>query len=175
MIHIFLSPAGADVGMAKRAADALVDAGFEVWWDDHLPAHRSFHDVIDERLRAADAVLVLWSSTAAKSDWVRSEADFARKHGNLVQASLDGDLPPMPFEQIQCAKLTGWKGETAHSEWMKVIDSVRAVAGGVSPREDIPAPQRHRWRVPRWTVVAAVVAVSLGVGAYYLMRTASQQ
>src|SRR5262245_46911334 len=168
MGHVFLSHAGSDVRMAKRAADALAADGFEVWWDDQVPTHRKFHEVINEHLRAADAVLVLWSRAAAQSDWVRSEADFARKQSRLIQASLDGDLPPMPFDQIQCAKLLGWKGETDHSGWRKVVESVRTVVGG-AVRSDVSAPQRRRWS--RLIAFAIVVVVAIGVGSYFWTRT----
>ena len=79
--------------------------GYEVWRDDQLPAHRSYGDVIEENLRTADAVVVLWSADACQSQWVRAEADMARQAGILVQASVDGTTPPLPFNQIQCAQV----------------------------------------------------------------------
>src|SRR4029078_6146675 len=82
-----------------------------VWRDDELPAHRAYSDVIEERLKSAKAVVVLWSCDSAKSLWVRAEADSAREAGTLVQATLDSALPPMPFNQIQCADLNGWGGD----------------------------------------------------------------
>jgi len=59
--------------------------------------------VIEERLAAAKAVLVLWSDEAVKSQWVRAEANRAREDNKLVQLSLDGARLPLPFDQIQCA------------------------------------------------------------------------
>ena len=53
-----------------------------MWRDDELPPHRAYADVIEERLRSAKAVVVLWSAEAAKSQWVRAEADMARAVGN---------------------------------------------------------------------------------------------
>ena len=49
-----------------------------MWLDDEIPAHRANADVIEERLREAKAVVVIWSAEAAKSERVRSEADRAR-------------------------------------------------------------------------------------------------
>ncbi|MFP5354524.1 MAG: Ig domain-containing protein, partial [Gemmatimonadota bacterium] len=40
--------------------------------------------------KSASAVVVLWSAEAAKSQWVRAEADAARSAGSLIQATLDG-------------------------------------------------------------------------------------
>ena len=85
--------------------------------------------MIEERLGAAKAVLVLWSADAAKSQWVRSEADAARNAGTLVQISLDGMMPPMPFNQIHCAALDNWDGDPNAAGWRKVYDSVAELVG----------------------------------------------
>src|SRR3982751_3873474 len=111
MSEIFISYSRSDEDQAKSVADALRSSGYEVWRDDELPAHRAYADVIEERLKAAVAVVVLWSAEAAKSQWVRAEADAARSAGTLIQASVDGSIPPMPFNQIQCADLHGWDGK----------------------------------------------------------------
>jgi adenylate cyclase len=79
-------------------------------------------------LKGAKAVIVLWSAEAAKSQWVRAEADAARVAGTLVQASLDGSVPPMPFNQIQCADLQRWSGESGRAGWRKLLDSIAALA-----------------------------------------------
>ena len=129
MADIFISYARPNEGLAKKAGDALRAAGYAVWRDDELPAHRAYSDVIEERIKSAKAVLVLWSNEAVKSQWVRAEADAARELGTLVQVSLDGVLPPMPFNQIQCADLFGWTGDTTWPGWHKVEASLSSLAG----------------------------------------------
>ena len=86
--QVFISYARTSEPQARRIDDALVAAGYAVWRDDQLPAHRAYADVIDERLRAAKAVLVLWSRDGARSQWVRAEADLARTQDKLVQADI---------------------------------------------------------------------------------------
>src|SRR5215213_3858963 len=124
MSAIFVSCAGVVGPMAKRVADARPAAGYRAWRDDELPAHRPYSAVIQERLSSAKAVVVLWSADAAKSQWVRAEADAARTLGTLVQATLDGTIPPMPFNQIQCADLSNWSGEREAPGWRKLVASV---------------------------------------------------
>jgi len=126
---IFISYARPDEPRAQQLADALRIGGYRVWRDNELPAHRPYADVIQERLKAAKAVVVLWSAGAAKSQWVRSEAEAARQLGTLVQATVDGLVPPMPFDQIQCADLTGWEGNSATPGWRKLIGSLSALVG----------------------------------------------
>jgi adenylate cyclase len=130
MVDLFISYARSDEAKAERIADALSESGLDVWRDTQLPAHRSYSEVIEERLTAAKAVLVLWSDAAAKSQWVRAEADFARNAGTLVQASLDGSQPPMPFNQIHVADLKGWDGGPHHGGWQILASSIGDLAGG---------------------------------------------
>lgn len=139
MSHVFISYARPDEPLASLVADGLKDGGFDVWRDNELPAHRPYAEVIEERINGAGAVVVLWSEEAAKSHWVRAEADTARAALTLVQVSIDGTMPPMPFNQIQCADLKGWDGEKAASGWKKLIASVAELAG---PLEPVAQPRR---------------------------------
>src|SRR3954468_14298218 len=129
MSHVFISYARTDEPLATLIADSLRQDGFEVWRDDELPAHRAYADVIEERIKGASAVVVLWSAEAAKSQWVRAEADAARSALTLVQATLDGSVPPMPFNQIQCADLKQWDGQRSAGGWRKLVASVTELAG----------------------------------------------
>jgi adenylate cyclase len=144
MADVFVSYARPDEPQAERVADALRALGYRVWRDDELPAHRNYADVIEERLKSAKAVVVLWSAEAARSQWVRAEADEARAAGTLVQGLLDGKLPPMPFNQIQCADLKGWEGDPDAPGWKKLVKSVAALTGG---EEAKAAPRRRRTSV----------------------------
>ena len=128
MAEIFISYARSEEPRAVRVAEVLRSAGYRVWRDDELPAHRAYVEVIEERLKSANAVVVLWSAEAAKSEWVRAEADTARHLGTLIQATIDGGIPPLPFNQIQCADLNGWEGDTDAPGWRKLLASVQALA-----------------------------------------------
>ncbi|MCL6697903.1 TIR domain-containing protein [Sphingomonas sp. NSE70-1] len=131
MPGVFISYCRPSAQVAEQVAAALSSMGYEVWRDDQLPAHRAYGDVIEENLRAAKAVVVLWSADACQSQWVRAEADYARQAGVLVQASLDGTIPPLPFNQIQCADLSAWEGDRQASGWRKIEQSVAALAGTI--------------------------------------------
>ncbi|MBA3576032.1 MAG: TIR domain-containing protein [Sphingomonas sp.] len=133
MSDVFVSYARPDEPLAQQVAEALRALGHEVWRDDQLPAHRAYSEVIEERLTSAKAVVVLWSVDAAKSQWVRAEADSARAAGTLVQATIDGCVPPLPFNQIQCADLNGWDGTNQTAGWRKIVGSVTALAGPPVP------------------------------------------
>ena len=139
MSDIFVSYARSTERQAHQIADTLRAAGYQVWRDDQLPPHRSYAEVIEERLKAAKAVVVVWSLEAIGSQWVRAEADRAREAGTLVQLTVDGSLPPIPFNQIQCADLRDWDGDTSAPGWQKIEASVALLAG----RPDAAADARQ--------------------------------
>lgn len=168
MAEVFISYARANEDVAKRVANGLKASGFDAWWDEQLPAHRAYSDIIEQRLRSASAVVVLWSKDAAQSQWVRAEADFARNEKKLVQAQLDDTLPPLPFNQIQCADLRGWRGNRRHHGWAKLVDSVSAVSSGVPPKDADASPAGSRMRMDRRTVLAGIAVAMLLVVAAFL-------
>lgn len=133
MSEVFISYARSTEPQARRVAEALRRMGYGVWRDDELPAHRSFSEVIEERLAEAKAVVVIWSADAARSAWVQSEADRARRDGKLVQLRLDDAALPMPFDRIQCADLTRWEGDLEAADWKKIIGSIAALTAEQAP------------------------------------------
>jgi len=134
MSDIFISYARSTEKEARLVAEALRSLGYRVWRDDELPAHRAYAEVIEERLAAAKAVVVIWSAEAVRSQWVCSEANRAREDGKLVQFSLDATRLPMPFDTIQCPNLTGWGGDLAAPGWRTVLASLADLL------PDAPAP-----------------------------------
>lgn len=143
MADVFLSYARPSADVAKRVAAGLRSAGFSVWFDEHLPAHRVYSEVIEEQLEAARAVVVLWSNQAAASQWVRSEANRARETGRLVQVRVDDARLPMPFDQIQCADLRGWLGDPGSPGWQSVESSVAELTEG-ERRQALAPPSAQR-------------------------------
>jgi TolB-like protein len=126
---VFISYARSTEAQANQLGDSLRALGYTVWRDDELPAHRAYADEIEVQLQTAKAVVVIWSADAARSEWVRSEADRARIDRKLVQLSVDGSALPMPFDQIQCADLIGWTGNPRAAGWRTVVESVAALTG----------------------------------------------
>src|SRR6202050_738302 len=154
MSEIFISYARSTAKEAQAVSEALRALGYGVWRDDELPVHRNYADVIEERLRSAKAVVVIWSAEAAKSQWVRAEADLAREAGTLVQLNIDGVILPMPFNQIQCANLANWRGEAEHTGWRKIVNSVANLIVGPKPALPPADPVRRKPDGPLLAVLA---------------------
>jgi adenylate cyclase len=144
---VFISYGRSTEAQAHAIADGLRSHGYEVWRDDEIPANRAYSEVIEERLTTAKAVVVVWSAEAAKSLWVRAEADRAREAGTLIQVTVDGTLPPLPFNQIQCSSLAGWSGDTTAETWKKLETAVAALVGKATPGSDAAAEQERRFSI----------------------------
>lgn len=191
MVDLFISYARTNRAEAQRLAEAVAALGYAVWWDEELPAHLSYGEVITEKIGEAKATLVVWSRESAASEWVRAEADMARNQKKLIQAAIDDSMPPLPFNQIQYAALGDWAGEAEHPGWRKVRASLAALCGPApaeaSGPEPIVAPaaklppaalyqpprrQKSRSRANRIAAVtiAASLAIILTVGGLVLLK-----
>ncbi len=179
MADVFLSYARGEEPLAHMIAQHLTDAGFSVWWDSDLLPHDSFAQVIERELRAAPAVLVIWSDRAVVSQWVRAEADLARDQDKLIQVSIDNCSIPLPFNQYQIASLRGWKGDPANPQWHKVVASVAELTAKTAT-EPSPRPGRMARFGPRLglfgqgrsrtALTVAMLLVVLAVGGGLGMR-----
>lgn len=158
MADVFISYSRETKDRVRLVARALEADGYSVWWDAELPTHRTYADVIDEQIRAAKAVVVVWSKAALSSQWVRAEADRARNAGKLVQTTIERVIPPLPFDQIHAADLTNWNGNVSDERWSPVRDSVATLVRA-GPR---PAP---RARVSRTSSGFSPLPALLGLGA----------
>ena len=77
--------------------------------------------------RNRDALSSYGRKDSVQSEWVRTEADEARRRGILVPALLD-DIPiPLAFKRIQAASLIGWDGDPAASEFFELASAISAV------------------------------------------------
>src|SRR5258708_8669696 len=146
MSDIFISYARSTADQAQAVAEALRGLGYGVWRDDELPAHRAYAKVIEERLQAAKAVVVIWSAEAVDSEWVQSEADTARTDHKPVQLTVDGTKLPRPFDRIQRADIAGWTGDLEspgpRTAAASVAELVPGAAPAPSPTEAQPAPRQ---------------------------------
>lgn len=169
MAQVFLSYARDDVGKARSLAAAIEKAGYSVWWDRELVGGAEYSREIDDALKAAEVVIVLWSKVSVGSAWVRDEAAAGRDTGRLVPAQLDNSEPPLGFRQYQTIDLSRWNGRS-DSAGVKTLKRAIAAKVGRDPAATQPEPavERRRMAVPRWALPLAVVLVLVAaVGGYF--------
>ena len=172
MADIFISYASADRDRARTLAEVFAGRGHSVWWDRTIPPGRVFDEVIQEALDAARCVVVLWSATSVRSNWVKAEASEALSRNRLVPVRIDEALPPFEFKRIQAANLAGWSGDPADPEFAGLLASVERLIAHPSDLPSTPAvapvaprPSAPGWR-GRWSAIALVAVVALAGAAY---------
>ena len=114
---IFLSYNREDQAKARRFAEAFTAEGFGVWWDVTLRTGEAYDEVTEAALRAAKAVVVLWSKRSVASRWVRAEATLGDRKGALVPAMIEPCERPVMFELTQTAELSHWDGAADDAAW----------------------------------------------------------
>jgi hypothetical protein len=127
---IFISYSREDRPAARHFAESFTNEGFSVWWDAVLRTGETFDEVIEKELRAAKAVVVLWSPRSVASRWVRAEATLADRANKLVPAIIEACNLPIIFELTHAADLANWTGDTSDSRWQGLISDIRRLVGG---------------------------------------------
>jgi tetratricopeptide (TPR) repeat protein len=176
MASVFLSYDRDDGDRARHFAQAFEQAGHEVWWDLHVRGGAQFSKVIEEALKAADAVVVLWSARSIESAWVRDEAAAGRDSGRLVPVTIDGTEPPLGFRQYQTTDLRKWKGRGTPPELRVLLADIEALASQagatrtatVVPHPSPAATPRFRGRLLA-VASMAVFALIAAAGVYWFL------
>jgi hypothetical protein len=136
MSDIFISYKSEDREKARAIAARFEAFGYNVFWDAETPNGANWDQFIRDELKAASAVIVLWSRAAAGSDNVRHEAQIARDGcvyaPVLIEPMEAADLP-MGMAAAQMAKLY-LSGEALASEWVRLDCAVRDMALARAPR-----------------------------------------
>lgn len=138
MSDIFISYKSEDRGVAAQVASGLEQLGLSVWWDRKIPVGGTYDDVIEEALRAARCVVVLWSEASTGSDWVKTEAAEGSARDILVPALIANVDPPLEFRRIQAADLSSWDGSVSDPAFQKLSTAVKGKLATI-PRQ-VPAP-----------------------------------
>lgn len=145
MSDIFISYSSKNRPSAQRLAGALSAQGWSVWWDREIQTGQVYHQVIEQALHAAKAVVVLWSAESVSSEWVKNEAAVAAERGVMLPANLDGTRLPLEFRARQTADLQGWDGEASHEGFVALCRGLsRLLQGSAEPVvKPVPEPLRE--------------------------------
>jgi adenylate cyclase len=147
MAKVFLSYSRDDVDCVRQMAELLAEAGHQVWWDQHIQGGSRFSTAIDQALKDAEAVVVIWSPKSVQSAWVQDEAAEGRDSGRLVPVIIGETKPPLGFRQFQSIDLSGWNGGKPPAQFAALFDAIAQLGGAeeVAPRApDQPAAAAHK-------------------------------
>jgi formylglycine-generating enzyme required for sulfatase activity len=138
MSDIFISYARTDRARVAPIAAALEAEGFTVWWDPDIEPGETFRGEIEQALKAASCVVVVWSAVAVHRNWVIEEAEEGLARGVLVPIVIDNvaDIP-RGFKSVQAADLARWNGDPDDASWQLVLARVRRLKAPSA----LPRPQ----------------------------------
>jgi hypothetical protein len=122
---VFLSYSREDRSAARHIAESFAADGISVWWDAALQSGETIDEVIEQRLKEAQAVVVLWSPRSVTSRWVRAEATLADRKNKLVPAIIEACDRPIAFELTHTTDLSGWTGDITDTTWRRFVKDVR--------------------------------------------------
>jgi len=173
MADVFISYASEDRDRVKPLAEALQSRGFNVWWDRSLAAGQDYTAIIERELKAAKAVIVVWTRSSAASTFVRDEAGRARDEGRLVPVLLDRVDIPLGFGAFQAEDFTRWNGG-ANAPQVQLLEEVlkAKLSGRDVDGKEIERRRRRLGARIRLVSVLTVIALIIGiaVGGKYLIE-----
>src|SRR5262245_43515259 len=129
MTDIFFSYSSKDREAVRPVCDALTSQGFDVFWDQTVPAAVDWDTWIRQHLAKAKCAIVFWSKHSVASDNVRHEATVAKEQGKLVPVLLENlgaSEFPMGMWSTQGANLASFTGGAADPEWQKLLREIEA-------------------------------------------------
>ncbi len=97
---VFISYSTEDRQIVESLRGEIESARYAVWFDQELIGGQKFRNVIDKRIDASKAVIVVWTENSIDSDYVVCEAEKARKQKKLISIrdpGLDIERIPAPF------------------------------------------------------------------------------
>jgi len=111
-MHVFLSHNRQDKDVARRLGAQLKLVGADVWFDEwEIRAGDSIPGKVSEGLATVDTVVLVWSATADRSEWVRAELETAITRGleegtpRVVPVLLDGTALPALLRRLRRVEL----------------------------------------------------------------------
>jgi adenylate cyclase len=120
MADVFVSYSRTDKTRVTPLVAAIESEGWSVWWDPEISPGQEFDSQIDAALKAAAAVVVVWTPTSVTSRWVRGEARVAADRGILVPVRFDNAELPIDVRAIHTTNLDDW-GENSQSAPMQEL------------------------------------------------------
>jgi adenylate cyclase len=140
MADIFISYTRDEHAQARQFAEAFEREGYSVWWDITLRSGEAFDEAIERALRAAKAVVVLWSKKSTVSRWVRAEATLADRNGTLVPVMIEPCERPIMFELTQTIDFSNWVGDRADPRWTTLLADLRHFVARMTTPQPLATP-----------------------------------
>lgn len=143
MADVFVSYARHDKARVAPLVAAIEAQGWSVWWDPAITPGQEFDQQIVTELKAAAAVLVVWTPSSVNSRWVRGEAREGADRGILVPVRFDSAELPIDVRAIHTTDLDGLAADEREKqikEMLRALGTIVARERAGRPARSSPAP-----------------------------------
>lgn len=160
--YVFISYKREEVAYAQRMKKALEAAGLLIWWDEDIQCGQVWSNILDDAIRNASCIVVLWSRQALESQWVRHEASIAMDRKIYAPARIELVEISAPYNRHQATDLISWDGDLQHPGITDLEQRVRDLI----PE---PVPVLIRLRKWLWRTRTTLVSIVFGLCAIGLL------
>ena len=139
MADVFVSYARIDKPRVAPLVAAIEAQGWSVWWDPAIAPGQEFDRQIAEELKAAAAVLVVWTPNSVGSRWVRGEARDGADRGILVPVRFENALLPIDVRAFHTIDVDDWAQDPASPRLRELLGALGAlIARGPADSPSMP-------------------------------------
>lgn len=139
MADVFVSYARSDKARVAPLVDAIQAKGWSVWWDPAIDPGQEFDRQIAAELKAAAAVLVVWTPASVESRWVRGEAREGADRGILVPVRFEGATLPIDVRALHTTDMDDWGDDPLSPQCQDVMRALSAILAGERVEHSVPA------------------------------------
>lgn len=143
MADVFLSYAHGDKARVAPLVAAIEARGFSVWWDFAMAPGQEFDRQIAAELKAAAAVVVVWTVDSVQSRWVRGEAREGADRGILVPVRIGRVELPIDVRALHTTDLDEWLQDSRNpqiEDVLRALEDTVARVRAVPPAPPSPSP-----------------------------------
>ncbi len=139
MADVFISYARSDKARVAPLVAAIEAQGWSVWWDPEIDPGQEFDRQIAAELKAAAAVIVVWTSASVESRWVRGEAREGADRGILVPLRFESANLPIDVRALHTTDFDDWKEDPQSPQCREVLRALGAILGRQRASRSEPA------------------------------------
>lgn len=129
MADVFISYKREDIAAMEPLHALLADLDVSVWFDAGIEVGAAWEKRIEAEIDKARAVIVCWTFAAISSYWVKREAEIGYLRGILAPVRLEPCALVPPYDAIQTADFTDWRGAPDHAEAQRLLLRLEQLLG----------------------------------------------
>lgn len=159
---VFISYRNEEINRAEALMTFIKDQGYRVWWDRDIQCGQAWTDKLEEAVRSANCIVVLWSPRAMESTWVMHEAARAMERGIYAPALIELCTLKPPYDRLQATDISDWDGSPEHAGILRLLSRIE---------ELLPKPLTIAEKLARWvrTYAVAISAITFGLLALSIL------